>query len=98
MSFYDDLPEPGTPVADWTLEECDAYVAMAWESHGEQSAEAGMGAMSLGYGTDGAYAAAGAVKRPTSDPDFVAANARLEAARAERMPAPTPPSDSDIPF
>lgn len=97
MHWTDHLPEPNTAVSTWTLEECAAYVDMTWESWSEQSAEAGMGAMSLGYGQDGAYAAAGAVRRPESDPDFVAANARLEAARPAPV-APVTPSTDDLPF
>lgn len=91
------LPPMGKPIADWTLDECAAYVDCAIEAHGEMSAEAGMGAMSLGYGQDGAYAAAGAVARPESDPLFVEANARLEATRPAPAPAPIV-SDDDIPF
>jgi hypothetical protein len=98
MSHYDDLPAENTPVSAWTLDECSAYVALRDEMHGEQSAEAGMGAMSLGYGTDGAYEAANAVARPESDPDYVAARARLRAALAD-APAPAPyDASDDIPF
>jgi hypothetical protein len=98
--MYDRLPTTND-VSTWTLDECDEYVAMKWESYGEMSGEAGMGAMSLGYGVDGAYEAASAVSHPSNDPNFVAANARLEAAHAERMaamPAPAPVDPSDIPF
>jgi|1185.fasta_scaffold13691_2 hypothetical protein len=96
--MYDRLPT-NNDVSTWTLDECDEYVAMSWESYGEMRGEAGMGAMSLGYGVDGAYEAASAVSQPADDPKFVAANARLEAARAA-MPAPTlaPVDPSDIPF
>jgi hypothetical protein len=99
MNRYDHLPDPDTAVSTWTLEQCAAYVDMAVESRGEQSAEAGMGAMSLGYGQEGAYEAANAVSRPESDPAFVEANARLEADRPERSLVKVTPSDpSDLPF
>lgn len=68
------LPEPGKPVADWTLTECSAYVDCWDESYSEQYAEAGMGAVSLGLDP---YYAAGQVSRPGSDPDYVAAKLRL---------------------
>jgi hypothetical protein len=89
MSHYDDLPAENTPVSAWTLDECSAYVALRDEMHGEQSAEAGMGAMSLGYGTDGAYEAANAVARPESDPDYVAARAFAPRSPTPRRPRPT---------
>lgn len=93
------LPAVGNDdVSSWTLDECAAYVDCAIEAHGEMSAEAGMGAMSLGYGVDGAYAAAGAVPRPESDPLFVEANARLEAARPAPAAPVVPIADDDIPF
>jgi hypothetical protein len=99
--MYDNLPDPDALVSAWTLEECAEYVALSWESYGERSGEAGMGAMSLGYGVEGAYEAAGAVAHPNSDPKFVEASARLaadDAARRAAMPAPLPVDPSDIPF
>lgn len=72
-----------SPVSGWTLDECSAFVAAWDESYGEQYAEAGSGAMSLGYGTDGAYAAANAVERPESDPQYVEARARLNVPKSE---------------
>jgi hypothetical protein len=96
--MYDYLPDPDTDPETWTLEECSEYVALAWESHGEMSAEAGMGAMSLGYGTEGAYEAASAVPQPADDPKFVVANRRLEASLAAQAPPVTPVSHDDIPF
>lgn len=96
--MYDNLPDMATPVATWTLDECSEYVALSYESYGERSAEAGMGAMSLGYGVDGAYAAAGAVAHPKSDPLVVEAEARLEAARKAAAPPVVPYDGDDIPF
>jgi|tagenome__1003787_1003787.scaffolds.fasta_scaffold20964359_6 hypothetical protein len=75
------------PVADWTLEQCSAYVEGSDEHYGEAYAEAGSGAMSLGYGTDGAYAAANAVAQPSSDPLYVEARRRVDAAWREAMEA-----------
>lgn len=94
------------PVAEWTLEQCDAYVTGADESYGETSAEAGMGAMSLGYGQEGAYAAANAVPHPASDPVYVAARERTEASmraywEAKRLIAVTrwpSAAGEDVPF
>jgi hypothetical protein len=93
------------PVAEWTLEQCDAYVTGTDEGYGEQYAEAGSGAMSLGYGVDGAYAAANAVPHPNSDPIYVAARERVEASarayyEAKRLIQITrwPKLDEGIPF
>lgn len=87
------------PVAEWTLEQCDAYVVGANEHYGEATAEAGSGAMSLGYGVDGAYAAAGAIPSPASDPVYVEAQARLDAALRASAPAPiVRDSENDLPF
>jgi hypothetical protein len=98
---------PGEPVTarvePATIDDAAEYVERRDESYAECSAEAGMGAMSLGYGVEGAYEAANAVERPGSNPLYVAASAMLEAARAARLaaaPAPvvSAPSDDDIPF
>lgn len=98
--MYDELPDPRKPVAEWTLAECDAYVGLADESYGERYAEAGSGAVSLGYNTDGAYEAANAVSRPTDDPKYREASERLRAAVKATLPpvSPNPFPDDDIPF
>lgn len=70
------------------------YVGESDESYGERYAEAGSGAISLGYGTDGAYDAANAVAKPTDDPIYVAACALLDTT----PPAPPVIASDDIPF
>jgi hypothetical protein len=79
-----------------TLDDAAELVERADEAHAECSAEAGSGAMSLGYGVDGAYAAAAAVE-PPSDPLYLAARAMVEAARPA-APVPAAPAADDIPF
>lgn len=99
--MYDCIIDHDKPVAEWTLEQCEVYCAQADESYGEQRGEAGMGAMSLGYGQDGAYEAASAIPSPSSDPIYRECNARIEQARADRALVKVTrrnfPSD-DIPF
>jgi hypothetical protein len=81
-----------------TLDDAAELVERADESYAECSAEAGMGAMSLGYGVDGAYEAASAVERPFNSL-YRAAVAMLDAAREARPAVPVAPVDpSDIPF
>jgi hypothetical protein len=91
---------PGEPVTarvePATLDDAAELVERADESYSECRAEAGSGAMSLGYGVDGAYEAASAVESP-SDPLYFAARAMLDAARPAPVPA-APFDPSDIPF
>jgi hypothetical protein len=79
-----------------TLDDAAELVERADESYAECSAEAGSGAISLGYGVDGAYEAAAAVE-PPSDPLYLAARAMVEATRPA-APVPAPIDPADIPF
>lgn len=82
-----------------TFDDAAEYVMQSDEAYAECSAEAGMGAMSLGYGVEGAYAAANAVESPSTDPMYVAACALMEALRPAPVAAPAAPVDpDDIPF
>lgn len=105
------MPEPAAvalaaardEVAAMSLEDVHEAISQYHESYGEQRAEAGMGAMSLGYGTDGAYAAANAVEPPSRDPFYQALTARAHAYREDhalvaviRVAAPS--DHDDLPF
>jgi hypothetical protein len=93
---------PGQPVTarvePATTEDAAEYVERADESYAECRAEAGSGAMSLGYGTDGAYDAASAVPHPADRPLYRAALAMLDAARPTPAPVAVAFDPSDIPF
>jgi hypothetical protein len=79
--MYENLPDSSKSVNEWTIDECHAYVSMAWESYSEMTAEAGMGAVSFGLDPYGAMAT---IVHPNSDPAFVAANRRIEANHSAR--------------
>lgn len=99
QAWYEVPIDYDRPVTEWTLEQCDAYVTGADEHHGEAAAEAGSGAMSLGYGIDGAYAAAAEVPSPSSDAMYVEARARLrEALEAQPTVPVVRATDDDVPF
>jgi hypothetical protein len=71
---------------------------MAHESEGEQRAEYGMGAVSMGY-DPGDWSAAYDGYRCADDPEYAEAQRLIRIDRASR-PAPpvTPVSSDDIPF
>jgi hypothetical protein len=81
-----------------TLDEAYEYVSMAHESEGEQRAEYGMGAVSMGY-DPGDWSAAYDGYRCADDPMYREAQRIIDADRASRpVPAPLPVSSDDIPF
>lgn len=84
--MFDNLPAEGTPVADWTLDECSDYVAMWDEIEGENRAEYGSGAVSLGYDGNEAMAFYDG-PRASANAEYVEARRRLRdeaEAEAER--------------
>lgn len=102
MANSTDLITLHTVVAGWTHEQLSEYVALSWESYSERTAEAGSGAISLGYDTDGAYAAMAEIPHPNTDALFRAADARLtEITRRQWLTEPAPAfycTSDDIPF
>jgi hypothetical protein len=82
-----------------TYNEACEYVSRAYEAEGEQRAEFGSGAVSLGYNGTEAMAYYDGY-RTSDDPEFALARRIIDEADAAIVrPAPVPPSDDDtIPF
>lgn len=81
-----------------TLDEAYEYVSQAHEAEGEQRAEFGMGAVSMGFDPYDSMAAYNGY-RCADDPEYAEAKAIIDAHRP--VVAPLPPvavNDDDIPF
>ncbi len=87
-----------TPI-ELTLDGAAEIIDQFEESRAEAYAEAGSGAMSLGYGQDGAYEAANAVTARWGDGGRRVRAARAKLAEYTEPPAPVlTPNPGDIPF
>lgn len=68
------IPADDVPVAKWPIIACAAFVEGMEEGYGEATAEAGMGAVSLGLDP---YGAMHTIAHPGSDPQYAACQRRL---------------------
>jgi len=83
MYYSDHVVDYRTAVADWTLDNCSAYVVACDESEFEHYAQWRAHAASLGF-SDAYIAEFYEGYRATDDPDYRAARARLD---TKRLPA-----------